>query len=58
MAFGADPPGTSMGRLDKWMHSRRESLLVKRTRIMHVRYDQSLKISKVTYDVSSQVVHQ
>jgi hypothetical protein len=58
MAFGADPPGTSMGRLDKWMHSRRESLLVKRTRIMHARYDRSLKISQITNHMSSQVVHQ
>ena len=58
MAFGADPPGTSMVRLDKWMHNHRESLLVKRTRIMHVRYHQFPKISQITYHMSSQVVHQ
>ena len=56
MAFAADPHGTSMGCLDKWMHSRRGSLLVKRTRNMHVHYDQSSKISHML--MASQVVHQ
>jgi hypothetical protein len=59
MAFAADPAGTSMGCLDKWMHSRRGSLLVKRTRNMYVHYDQSPKISHMLTDyMASQVVHQ
>ena len=57
MAFGADPADTSMDCLDKWRHSRRKSLLVKRTCDMHVCYDRSPNISHVTYYMASQVVH-